>query len=158
MGRVCHLMLEPPSTLCGVNTREKKGAGWSDNPDVVTCQNCLKLLNGGQMGAPPPTYKGDDWSYESPTQIEKIPVDLDRLALSNNLNMLESMKNRLYSFTMDLRVVMSFVHPGQNLSYLCEFDDYLDMAKERLNWAVEDLRTLLKGDVSNGEEIEHDTY
>lgn len=156
MGKVCHLVLEPPTTLCGVNTQEKKGARCSDNPDIVTCQNCLKLLNGGQMGAPPPTYQNDeDYDYESPTRIERVPVDLDKMTLSTNLNVLESMKSRIYSLVMDEKVVMSFIHPEQNISYLCEFDDYLDAAKERLNWATEDLRALLN---KGGIEIERDTY
>lgn len=160
MGKVCHLVLESPTTLCGVNTQEKKGARYSDNPDIVTCQNCLKLLHGGQMGAPPPTYHDDeDYDYEPPAKIERVPVDLGRMALSTNMNTLDNMKSRLYSFTMDVKMVMSCVHPEQNMSYLCELDDYLDAAKERLNWATADLRALLnKGDVSNGEEIEHDTY
>ena len=161
MGKVCHLVLEPPATMCGVNTQEKSGAKWSDNPDQVTCQNCLKLLNGGQMGAPPPRPNPEeDTSYTSPTYIERIPVDHDRMALTTNMNMLESMKSRLYSLAMDMKMVLSFVHPKQDLNYVCEFNDYLDAAKERLNWATEDLRSLLvKGD-GNGEEteIEHDTY
>lgn len=162
MGKVCHLVLESPATMCGVNIQEKKGAKWSDNPDMATCQNCLKLLHGGQMGAPPPGSSNheEEYSYTSPTYIKPVPVDHDRMALSNNMNMLESMKSRLHSLTMDMKMVMSFMHPKQDISYVCEFNDYLDSAKERLNWAVADLRALLtKGD-SNGEEqeIEHDTY
>ena len=82
-----------PLTLCGVDTSLKTGAEWEveDNEEgiVPTCQNCLKLRDGGQMGAPPPVTTKVEASREEKARwaAEDHISELDRITMRLNVLM-----------------------------------------------------------------------
>lgn len=145
MGKVCHLVQNHPMTLCGVNVSEKTGAKWSKEESLTTCQNCLKLLHGGQMGAPPPG------SPHAGVEVERVEVDHDRMALQNNLMILETMKTRLHGVETDLKLVLTFIPDGYILENVLEFQQYMDAAHERLKWASANLATYIRDTYERGE-------
>jgi hypothetical protein len=146
MGKCIHYMKDSTFTLCGVSTAEKKGAKGTTTEEGVTCNNCLKLLHGGQMGAPPPNPTNTSTPTTN-TCAEKKEEGLEEVAVRNNLMLMEGMSSRIYSMEMSLKVCLSYIPDESTLMSLIEFQEYLDAAHVRIKWAIQSLRGyIMEGD------------
>lgn len=143
MGKAIHLVKDAPVTMCGVNTVMKPGAKWTEEESQVTCSNCLKLLNGGQMGAPPPG---------SPDTMSSKPIFTP---LHNNkehtIVTLDRLVRRVDIVIMELNGVRSFVTDEENTINLKWAWEWLDAAKVRLGWAHESMRRELENENTGDE-------
>ena len=141
MGKVCHLVRNHPSTLCGVNILEKSGAKWSEDQDTTSCTNCLKLLHGGQMGAPPPSgmpkVKKSVMPF-APTPSEAI--DLRKVAIKSKYNQVCTVRTKIKMLLMDLRLLMGDIFSAEELNDLMELQDFLEGAEARSEWALDKIK------------------
>lgn len=118
-----HMMSDRrPLTKCGVDTALKKGAEWTADVASVTCQNCLKLMNGGQMGGPPP-------STAKPEQSEE---DKRRWKYEDRVGFLDRMVTKMEMVGMEAMKLISGATENEEMEDLVAVHEYVDMAKERL--------------------------
>jgi ribosome-binding protein aMBF1 (putative translation factor) len=138
-----------PLTRCGVDTNVKEKALWSDEEEMVTCRNCLKLREGKQMGARPPANGG--------TREKQAKADLDpdrekRIAHWVLIDKLGRLQGRIEAIVMDARTVMGeVILTGRNV-WQEEVEDpahlveHIEAAEARLKMVVDQVRERMKSE------------
>jgi len=132
----CIHMLPPdrsPITTCGVDTSLKHGAAWTVNRDEVTCNNCLKLITGGQMGAPPPSGAKPEASEE----------DKRRWRYEDRVQNLQRIINRLRITQSDLQGLIGSTVDEEDVGEVVVAHDYVDMAVGRLDTVMSQVSYVL---------------
>lgn len=142
-----HLMDEkrPPWTLCGVDTSFKTGAKWTENNDDVTCKNCIKLRDGGQMGAPPPQSGG------KAEKVQKIKEEVAETGFISpqhaklfpywqRLDQIGRLLTKMDSTVMDAKNLLDNVVTEDEMPNLMQFLEYMDAAKDWLDMVASPVR------------------
>jgi hypothetical protein len=124
MGKVVHYvdMAKFPMTRCGVDIQVKTGALWVPEPEGATCSNCVKLMEGGQMGAPPPASGG---------QVVMTKEEEEKWALESHLAKMDGIERRLVSVKNDLAALQESAYEDE-VADIKQAHDYADLAVGRL--------------------------
>jgi len=132
----CVHMLPPersPITTCGVDTALKHGAAWTVDEAEVTCNNCLKLMTGGQMGAPPPIN----------TKPEESEEDKKRWKYEDRMHGIQLVINKLKVQQSSIQSLIGAAVDEEDVGDIVMAHDYVDMAISRLDTLVAQIQYIL---------------
>lgn len=130
-----------PLTKCGVDTQEKKGALFvPDNEEdwesKVTCNNCLKLIRGGQMGGPPPR--------PNPVQQEERRVEKQVSAYEDRISRLVGFRDRIATLITTGTFLAGESMAVEEVIAVGNCVEFLEAAKAQIGFAIGEIQILVE--------------
>lgn len=129
-----------PLTLCGVDVTLKTGVDWvaddgEDDTTQVSCRNCLKLLSGGQMGAPPPKTK---------TKEERL-AELDpREPFWERAEKVRQLRAKVKSVITDVRAMIQGSSSDAETGEWTAAAEFLEAGEFRLECVAGEIKEVIK--------------
>lgn len=128
-----------PLTKCGVDVQVKTGAqyvfdeeeGWEEK---VTCSNCLKLMHGGQMGAPPPR--------QTPEQLQAKQVEKELDMFEDRIQRLYRYREKVVTSITKVQFLISNAMSEEETAALTHCQQFLEAAKEQVTFAIGEVQIM----------------
>jgi len=101
--------------------------------EQCTCANCLKLLTGGQMGAPPPIT----------TKPEVSEEDKRRWVCEDRMQRMQRVVDKIDMLKSDVQGLITGIMEEEDVGELVAAHDYMDMAEDRIKTVVAQIQYVL---------------
>lgn len=143
-----------PKTFCGIDTNVKD-VPWTDEEDdgvEPTCKNCIKMRDGGQMGAPPPQGGGKEHKKAGAEGAEKpakgwnvlTQKQVNCLPYWSRVATLDALERRLKAVLLDARTAFGGILLEEELEDMTLMLEYMEDSNAYLDMVLSKVRGRLK--------------